>query len=125
MTYALPEPWLHEPKKAIFILHDFACVILSPRGMNLCGYVGLPRSHKYFGKHYDDIPVEVHGGLTYASDRIHKVENTEFWWIGFDCAHSNDYIIGVKDKVPGTYRTFGYVFAQLQSLTMQLQETTS
>jgi hypothetical protein len=72
------------------------------------GYVLLPKEHPWFGKHYDDIPVAVHGGLTF-SDKIDMkwVTNTkgqvceeietlkeddfnDLWCIGFDCAHSGD-----------------------------------
>jgi hypothetical protein len=32
----------------------------------LCGYVGVPGGHPFHGKGYDDLPVVVHGGLTFA-----------------------------------------------------------
>lgn len=46
------------------------------------GYVKIPEDHPWFEKHYDDIPVQVHGGLTYGDDG---------GWIGFDTAHLGDY----------------------------------
>jgi hypothetical protein len=32
----------------------------------LCGYMGVPPVHPWYGKHCDDLDVEVHGGLTYG-----------------------------------------------------------
>lgn len=49
------------------------------------GYVKLPKGHKYYGVHYDDIPVDVHGGLTYSE------EEDGFWVVGFDTAHGGDH----------------------------------
>ena len=74
------------------------------------GYVLLPHNHPFYGKHYDDIGVGVHGGLTFSDyfDADHFLEwigNREFdgdvtlenykkfdnWWmIGFDTAHAGD-----------------------------------
>jgi len=48
------------------------------------GYVDMPRSHPMYGKHYDEINVDVHGGLTYAEE----VEG--MWRVGFDTAHLGD-----------------------------------
>jgi hypothetical protein len=42
-----------------------AQVIATPMG-HRCGYVSVPAEHPMFGKHYDDVEVTVHGGLTYA-----------------------------------------------------------
>jgi|SRR3990167_3032617 len=70
---------------------------------NVCGwgngYVVLDKDHKYFGKHYDDIPVDAHGGLTYSS-MIDEEMITRFiglnkedigkFMIGFDTAHLGD-----------------------------------
>lgn len=48
------------------------------------GYVHLPKGHKWYGVDYDDIPVDIHGGLTYAR------EEDDHWVIGFDTAHYQD-----------------------------------
>jgi hypothetical protein len=62
------------------------------------GYILLPPTHKYFGVDYDDIPVDVHGGLTFGE--FVDLHLLEFWkmpsvylgWycVGFDTAHYND-----------------------------------
>lgn len=60
------------------------------------GYVILPKGHPMHGKGYDDIDVDVHGGLTFASsaDEITWDKLTEkdkgAWIIGFDTAHWGD-----------------------------------
>ena len=52
------------------------------------GYVQLPDGHPWRGLDYDNIDVEVHGGLTYASGD----------WIGFDCLHCGDYWPGQEKR---------------------------
>src|SRR3990167_548793 len=32
----------------------------------LCGYLGVPPNHPWYGKHYNNIDCDVHGGLTYS-----------------------------------------------------------
>lgn len=49
------------------------------------GYVMLPKSHIWYGKDYDDIPINVHGGLTYG-----EKNDSDYWVIGFDTAHAGD-----------------------------------
>lgn len=48
------------------------------------GYVHLPKGHKYYGVNYGDIPVNVHGSLTYSE------QEGDYWVIGFDTAHFGD-----------------------------------
>jgi len=60
------------------------------------GYVALSENHPYHGKDYDYIPVDVHGGLTFArigsncdKNRFPGLEDNE-WLVGFDTAHCDD-----------------------------------
>ncbi len=65
------------------------------------GYVLLPKDHHLHGKHYNDIDVEVHHGLTFAelvdehlvngwkSPDLTK-EDIGGWLVGFDTAHYQD-----------------------------------
>ena len=54
------------------------------------GYVIIPESHKYHGKHYDEIDINCHGDLTYA-DKIHwESKNKNKFAIGLDMNHSGD-----------------------------------
>lgn len=62
--------------------HGLRCAMRrSPMG-TLNGYARLPLDHPCFGKHYDDIDVDVHGGLTYGCD--------SYGWVGFDTMHFGD-----------------------------------
>ena len=60
------------------------------------GYVVLPKGHKYHGSEYDEIDVNVNGGLTFSEsvDSLDWDELTEKdkggWVIGFDTAHAWD-----------------------------------
>jgi len=56
-----------------------------------CGYVKLPEDHPWYGKHYDDIDVRIHGGLTFAGELACGCSELDSgFWIGFDCAHCYD-----------------------------------
>ena len=58
------------------------------------GYVVIPNGHPMYGKHYDEVPVDVHGGLTFsgcANDFPELTEEMKDGWVfGFDTAHYND-----------------------------------
>ncbi len=54
------------------------------------GYVGVPQGHPWFGKDYDSITCEVHGGLTYAANHAPTNQPDGLWWVGFDTAHFGD-----------------------------------
>ena len=57
-----------------------------------CGYVRVDKGHAWFGKDYDDVPAEIHGGLTFAEpdQPCGKGGADDGWWVGFDCAHGGD-----------------------------------
>lgn len=62
------------------------------------GYVLIPEGHPLHGKHYDEIDLDVHGGLTYSdiitteSAKAFGLSDNELgmWMIGFDTAHYDD-----------------------------------
>ena len=74
-------------------------------GRHPCGYVILTEDNKYFGKFYDDIPINCHGGLTFSDSKISFLEWSEKykcmvrtsikdkWIIGWDYAHYGDYTV--------------------------------
>ena len=68
---------------------NFKYVVVFQNLGHRCGYVGIPKGHKLYEVHYDDIPVDCHGELTY-SDFSDILGQGDLWWIGFDCAHYND-----------------------------------
>jgi hypothetical protein len=100
-----PGPWQSEPDKMQWEdpTTGLPCLIHRNGMGSLCGYVGVPRGHPYYGSSYDDVPVDVHGGLTYAAkcdpgaSEEHGIchvvrpgEPDDVWWFGFDCAHAGD-----------------------------------
>ena len=48
------------------IYKDLRCVVIFTPGGYRCGYVGLTSESQYYGKFYDDLKIECHGGLTYS-----------------------------------------------------------
>jgi hypothetical protein len=109
--------WESEPDRVEFEYLGFKCLIIRhPTQKHLCGYVLLPRGHPYFGKDYEDIPVSVHGGLTFGA-----VEG-DYYRIGFDCAHIDDFAPGSPSPLHncGTYRNIRYVTRELKKLCRQL-----
>lgn len=119
--------WMDEPDRQEFEYAGLKCLILRhPELKHLCGYVALPKGHPCYGKDYDDIGVEVHGGLTFAREGDGKDWAKGYWWLGFDCAHAWDLVpqmvelIGRELWEHETYRNFAYVRAQIKSLAEQL-----
>lgn len=61
-------------------------------GTHPCCYVEIPKQHECYGKHYDEIDIDCHGGLTFSSDHVIAIDETgEKWFIGWDFAHLDDY----------------------------------
>ena len=63
------------------------------------GYVVIPKGHPAYNINYDEIFVDVHGGLTFSNnvDSLNKEdfpeltnEMTGCWVVGFDTAHFGD-----------------------------------
>lgn len=55
-------------------------ILFGPNQSFVNGYVQVPDNHPFYGLDYEDIDVNIHGGLTYAEEG----------WIGFDTAHAFD-----------------------------------
>lgn len=149
-----PGPWDSEPDKVQWKDDATGLDCLAnrhPRNGNWCGYVGLPPGHRFHGVDYDDVKIEgnedcyvrVHGGLTFASECepaddpsrgiCHVAapgEPDKLWWLGFDCAHSDDasprdyYWARTRgypfSPVYGTYKSLAYVKAECARLAEQL-----
>lgn len=58
--------------------------------MHRCGYVRIPAGHPWHGRDYNDIPVEVHCGLTFSRIEPCAHEDGIGYWVGFDCHHLGD-----------------------------------
>ena len=100
-------------------------VIATPMG-HRCGYVTVPEEHPCAGKDYDDVGVNVHGGLTFSN-------GAKF---GFDCAHwddakdpelMNEEYRKIHERWPrigetGTVKTLEFCVAECEKLAAQLKE---
>ena len=134
-------PWASEPDKAQWKDAEtgLPCLIVRNRMGALCGYVGVPTTHRLYGKEYEHADVVVHGGLTFSEACQHgenegtgichipgKGEPDTVWWFGFDCAHGFDVMPAYSAKWggdcwPGSqYRDVGYVRGEIASLARQL-----
>jgi hypothetical protein len=69
-----------------------SCAVVQNRqAQTRCGYVRVPPGHPAYGKDYNDLDVDVHGGLTFAAlEPCTEHEDGQGYWLGFDCAHSGD-----------------------------------
>ncbi len=146
-------PWVDEPDKAQWADDATGLPCLIVRSLHttgaLCGYVGVPEGHRYYGAKYDDVDVDVHGGLTYAAacrvagDEAQSVchvpapgETDRVWWLGFDCAHAFDLSPNLRDTLRRLmphekerytalfreeYRDWAYVRAEVTRLAAQLK----
>lgn len=64
-------------------------IMRGPASVNC--YLGVPMAHPLAGKPYDDIPIECHGGLTYAAPGNDKIGlDPAFYWYGYDYSHCDD-----------------------------------
>jgi hypothetical protein len=98
------------------------CKVAFTRQSHRCGYVAVPKGHIAYNKTYDDLPVDVHGGLTFGDV---DNRNKELEWFGFDCAHFND--ISAEDlikKREGHFWTLEETIAETNRLAEQLQKIT-
>lgn len=137
-----PGPWDDEPDRVAWTdpATGYPCVIRRGPSGAWCGYVGVPPGHPHHGNGYSEIDyevVQVHGGLTYASecdddpvDGICHVpapgQPDDVWWFGFDCAHHTDVTPRSLAYAPpfprAVYRNVDYVTAETAALAAQLAE---
>jgi len=95
-------------------------ILRHPKFLNLNGYIYLPPIHPWYKKHYDDIDVEVHGGLTYSN-----IDNESgYWCIGFDTNHAGDlsainFLMSSNISYDSFYRDWDYVKNQVESLAYE------
>ncbi len=78
-----------------------------------CGYVTLPKNHICYEFSYDDVPVEVHGGLTYGGKDCY----------GFDCGHAGDRSSD-EEESRGHFWTLDEVVKETNKLAEQLNQVT-
>lgn len=123
-----------------FERHGLTCVIHRNSNQAWCGYVGVDKNNKGYGKNYcfwseselglSDTEkfinnIEVHGGITFA-DKAYWKENDDKWYFGFDCVHAGDlslldfYFKEIPPSKDSAYRTKDYVISECDKLAEQL-----
>lgn len=102
-------------------------------GTHPVAYIKIPKGHILFNKDYDDIyeevDIDVHGGLTYSNDHLYisETQKIEGWFIGWDYAHYGDYA-GYEEMFPENIRTGGKrwtteeIFAEVKEACYQIQK---
>lgn len=71
----------------------------NPKMLFWLAYIRLPDGHRWTKKKdYNDIPLDVHGGVTYMS-KVTKENIKDHWqgfsegtWVGWDYGHAGDFI---------------------------------
>lgn len=77
-------------QEARFEYKGYTCVVLFQWLGFRCGYVGLPKGHKFYEVDYMEMDIDCHYGLTYSEKYLYGQEDENTWWVGFDCGHSGD-----------------------------------
>ncbi|MHC1572577.1 MAG: hypothetical protein ACXQTL_07525 [Methanosarcinales archaeon] len=92
----------------------YLCFVCEGPLGNLNGYVVISNRHPYANMDEDEIPVDVHGGITFKERTKSGVV------IGFDTAHLNDYVpkFGTGER----RWTLEDVIEETESLAQQLAE---
>lgn len=105
------------------VLNGFICeVARHPESLHLCGYIHLPPEHPWYGKDYDYVDADVHGGVTFSD-----LGPLNLWKVGFDTAHVGDIIpsmlfIGDLMIADDTYKDMDYMLGELENLSRQAKE---
>lgn len=71
------------------------------------GYVEIPKNHPLYGRAYQSLDFDVHGGLTFSGN----LYGLEGYFIGFDCNHGWDNSLKNDEE---------YVLIECKSLVHQL-----
>jgi hypothetical protein len=104
-----------KPEK-VWKAHGLKCKVILTEMGHRCGYVGVSKNSPAYGRSYDDIPAQVHGGLTYAA-----AGTDNLFYLGFDCAHYDDWS---KYHQTGHKWTLEEVVAETEQLAEQLAKLT-
>lgn len=108
------------------IYNNFHYAIVS-LGSHPCAYVELPKEHKWYGLHEDDIPIICHNELTYSSTQgiifpSNNPNHRDGYWIGWDYAHFEDYYYGdnIGCVVNKKHWTTEEIFEEVKAVINQL-----
>lgn len=125
-------------------------IIRHPEMGHLCGYVRIPKGNSllkeakrgsygmkgwgskqrygFIPRGYDAVDrlldVSVHGGLTW-SGHLPTRRGENGYWVGFDCAHCDDYVPAMGDMgfmKDSIYRDINYVRREITALAFQIAD---
>ena len=106
-----------------FDYKGFPCAVLFMSGCYRCGYVGIPKDNKWYKKDMGEIPVDCHGGITYADSKLYHQNDKDKWWIGFDCAHCFDgYDLETAEKYFGSDEKWEKQFSLMRDYYITMNE---
>ncbi len=92
-------------------------------GSHPTAYVRLPQEHSFYNKHYDEMDINCHYGLTFSE--MATFNEIEGYWIGWDYAHLGDYM-GYYNMFGGIYFnkkwTTKEIYAEVKNVIEQLKE---
>jgi len=104
--------------------HGLKCRVLDSPFQGYNGYVGIPKEHPAWRKNYNDLPIDVHGGLTFSEMGKEDDANwpdPELCWFGFDTAHSGDWV-GYSPERGGRRWTVASVADETENMARQFAE---
>jgi hypothetical protein len=145
-----PGPWVGEPDWVLWRDEATGLLCLIKRNCEasgtLNGYVEVPPGHPWHQASYDDVEVDVHGGLTFAGhwgvkpegeDWLCPVEYKTPFFLGFDTARCGDKMPAMlaflrkdsdwaerfSDLHRGeTYKNLAYVQEECRNLALQVHQ---
>lgn len=89
-----PGEWQDEPDVLEFEYKGYPCALHRNRRGFWCGYVFIPMDSPHAKEDYFDIDLDVHGDITFGEKAT--LRGKEYYSLGFDCAHSGDFIPSAK-----------------------------
>lgn len=115
-----PEHIIKYPELYKFIYNGYECELKRNLMLAWCGYVTVPSDHKDYNKDYDDINIDVHGGITYSS----------FGTFGFDCIHGGDLSPEINHPLVyrpscntfGTYKDYAFVVNEIKKMADEFKK---
>ena len=98
----------------VFNYKDFKCVItFNTISLHRCGYVAVPY-YEYHNINFLAKYFNCHGGISYVERYLYNQQDSNVWWIGFDCRQSpNDGIDLEKAKTIYNEQELNEILAKL------------
>ena len=132
--------WQQEPDRIEWVFLGFPCLIVRQEPGWLCGYVGIPPTHPYYGKDMLDHELRkiyIDKSITFSEDSHqsddpravnHQLlpKTDDYWWIGFDCSHHDDVFPAIikfyNFSSEASYKNIEYMKTQVEFLARQLNQ---